>query len=66
MCLCSEWGLSALSLHHLVGSNCRSEGEGTRKYTDRVELAEFESRKRREGLSSFASFQEDEQFILCV
>ena len=59
MCFCSEWRLTALALHHMFG---RSEGEGTRKYVDRVELVVFESRKKREGLSSADSFQEEERF----
>ena len=42
-------------------SKCRSEGEGTRKCMNRVELAVFESRKKREGLSSADSLQEEEQ-----
>ena len=53
MCLCSEESCQ------LSDNQSRSEGEGTRKYSDRVEL--LCERKKREGWSSCDSIQDEEQ-----
>lgn len=46
---------------HAGSSNCGCDEEGTGKYMERVELAVFEIRERREWLSTFDPSQGQEQ-----